>query len=198
MRFLAGARAVDPRRRRLHVVALDADFHGSKEEVALARRLREQGYHVALARWHRAQGNGPDDALVAGATVTLVPFADPRPQPRQDRRVHHAYAWQQKHETPEAREALLRAEAERLAARVQAHLESTDPKERATLLVVAAPPGVGKSYTIAELGVPTTAHPLGEHNLAWIAERRDMVQQIPALGAYRADRALHRQELLGG
>ena len=68
---------------------------------------------------------------------------------------------------------------------MRAHLESTDPAERATLLVVAAPPGVGKSYTIAELGVPTTAHPLGEHNLAWIAERRDMVQQIPALGAYR-------------
>jgi hypothetical protein len=32
--FLAGARAVDPRRKRLHVVAVDADYHGSKEEVA--------------------------------------------------------------------------------------------------------------------------------------------------------------------
>jgi hypothetical protein len=183
--FLAGARAVDPRRRRLHVVALDADHHGSREEIALARRLREQGYHVALARWDRALGNGPDDALVAGATVTLVPFTDPRPQPRQDRRVVHTYAWQRQRETPEEREALLRAEAERLAAQVQIHLTSTDPTARATLLVAAAPPGVGKSHAIAALGVPTTAHPLGEHNLAWIAERRDMVRQIPALAAYR-------------
>jgi hypothetical protein len=183
--FLAGARAVDPRSRRLHVVALDADYHGRREEVALARRLREQGYHVALARWDRTLGNGPDDALVAGASVTLLPFADPRPQPKQDRRVVHTYAWQRKHETAEEREALLRAEAERLAARVQAHLESTDPAERARLLVVAAPPGVGKSYTIAALGVPTTAHPLGEHNLAWIAERRNLVQSIPQLSAYR-------------
>ena len=183
--LLAGARAVDPRRHRLHVVAVDADHHGSPEEVVIARRLQEAGYPVALTRWDRALGNGPNDAQVAGASVTLVPFVDPRPQPRQDRRVHHAYAWQRRTETPEAREALLRAEAERLAARVRAHLESTDPAERTTLLVVAAPPGVGKSYAIAELGMPTTAHPLGEHNLAWIAERRDMVRQIPALGAYR-------------
>ena len=110
--------------------------------------------------------------------MTLVPFADARPQPRRDQRVVHTYAWQQ-------REALLRAEAERLAAREQAHLESTDPTERATLLVVAAPPGVGKSYTIVELGVPTTAHPLGELNLAWIAERRNLAKSVPTLGAYR-------------
>jgi hypothetical protein len=183
--LLAGARAIDPRHRRLQVVAVDADHHESREEVAIARRLQEGVYRVALARWDRSLGNGPDDALVAGATVTLVPFTDPRPQPRQDRRVLHSYAWQRKRETPEEREALLRAEARRLAARVQAHLESTDPAERATLLVVAAPPGVGKSHEVADLGVPTTAHPLGEHNLAWIAERRDMVQQVPALSAYR-------------
>jgi hypothetical protein len=158
--LLAGARAVDPHRKRLHIVALDADYHGRKEEVALARRLQEQGYRVALAHWDRALGNGPDDALVAGAAMTLVPFVDPRPQPRRDRRVMHSYAWQRRSETPEEREALLRAEAERLAERVRAHLTSTDQALRATLLVVAAPPGVGKSYSIAELGVPTTAHPL--------------------------------------
>jgi hypothetical protein len=183
--LVAGARAVDPHRKRLHILSLDADHHGSREEVALARRLQEQGYRVALARWDAARGNGPDDALVAGAAVTLVPFADPRPQPRQDRRILHTHAWQRKRETPQEREALLRAEAERLAARVKAHLESTDPAERSTLLVVAAPPGVGKSHAVAALGEPTTAHPLGELNLAWIAERRDMVQQIPALSTYR-------------
>jgi hypothetical protein len=183
--LLAGAQAVDPKRRRMHVVAVDADHHQSREEVTIARRLQEAGYRVALARWDRVLGNGPDDALVAGAAVTLIPFADACPQPRKDRRVLRAYAWQQKHETPEEREALLRAEAERLAERVRAHLTSTDPAERATLLVAAAPPGVGKSHALAPLGAPTTAHPLGELNLAWIAERRDMVRQIPALAAYR-------------
>jgi len=100
---------------------------------------------------------------VAGAAVTLVPFTEPRPQPRQDRRTLHSYGGPQKRETPEERETLLRAEATRLAERVRAHQTSTDSRERARLLVVAAAPGLGKSYTIAELGVPTTAHPLGEH-----------------------------------
>jgi hypothetical protein len=86
------------------------------------------------------------------------------------------------------RQALLQAEAERLAARDDAHLSSTDPAERAALLVVTAPPGVGKSHTIAPLGAPTTAHPPGELNLAWIAERRGMREQIPALAAYRETR----------
>lgn len=60
--LLAGARAVDPHRKRLHVLAFDADHHGSREEVSLARRLQEQGYRVALARWDRALGNGPNAA----------------------------------------------------------------------------------------------------------------------------------------
>ncbi|HEU5369683.1 MAG TPA: RHS repeat-associated core domain-containing protein [Ktedonobacterales bacterium] len=53
----ACAQAVDLHRLRLHVLALDADHHSSKEEVALARRLQEQGYRVALARWDGARGN---------------------------------------------------------------------------------------------------------------------------------------------
>jgi hypothetical protein len=159
-------------------------------QVALARRLQEQGYRVALARWDAARGNGPDDALVAGAAMTLASFEDPNPQPRQDRRVLHTHGGPRKRETPEEREALLRTEAERLAAPVKAHLESTDPAERATLLVVAAPPGVGKSHSMAALGVPNTAHPLGELNLAWIAERRDQVASVPSLAAYRETRTL--------
>ena len=132
----------------------------AQRQVALARQLQEQGYRVVLARWDRARGNGPDDALVAGAAVTLIPFEDPRPQPRQDRRVLHSHAWPRKREIPKEREALLRAETARLAARVEAHLTSTDSALRATLLVAAAPPGVGLAHAVAALGVPTTAHPL--------------------------------------
>ena len=94
--LLAGARAIDTWRHRLHVVALDADFHQNREEVALVRRPQEAGYPVALARWDRARGNGPNDALVAGAAVTLVPFVDPRRTPRRDRRVLHTYGGPQK------------------------------------------------------------------------------------------------------
>ena len=57
--LVAGARAGDPHHKRLHVLALDADHHGSKEEVALARRLQEQGYPVALARSRRGAGPRP-------------------------------------------------------------------------------------------------------------------------------------------
>jgi hypothetical protein len=47
--LLAGARAVDPRRRRLHVVAVDADHHQSREEVTIARR-REASWLSGGAR----------------------------------------------------------------------------------------------------------------------------------------------------
>jgi hypothetical protein len=153
---------------------------------------------VALARWDRALGNGPDDALVAGAAVTLMPFTDSRPQPRQDRRVLRAYAWQQRRETPEEREALLRAEAERLAERVRAHLTSTDPAQRATLLVVAAPPGVGKSHAVAPLGAPTKAHPLTRTEPG--LDRRAARHGAADSGARRlsADTTLHAAQLLGG
>ena len=57
--LVAGAGAVDPHRRRLHVLALDADHRGSKEEVALARQLQEQGYPVALARWDGVRAMDP-------------------------------------------------------------------------------------------------------------------------------------------
>lgn len=144
-----------------------------------------------------ALGNGPDDALVASAAVTLVPFVDPRPELRQDRRVLHAHARQRLRETPEEREALLRAEAKRLAARVKAHHESTDPAERSTLLVVAAPPGVGKSHAVAALGEPTTAHPLtrAQPRLDRRAARHD--EEHPRALYLSPDRTLHPEELLG-
>ena len=139
--LVAGARAVDPHRKRLHVLALDDDHYGSREEVA-------------LARWNGVLGNDPDDALVAGAAVTLAPFEDPRSQPRPDQRVLHTHAWQRRRETSEEHQARLSVEAALPAARVESHLESVDPALRATLLVAAAPPSVGKSHAIATLRVP--------------------------------------------
>ena len=181
--LLAGARAVDPRGHRLHVVALMQTITAAPRKSPW-RGACKNGLSRGAGPLGSRAGQRPDDALVAGATVTLVPSLIRARSPGRTA-VYTTLRLAAPHRDARGTGGMLRAEAERLAARVQAHLESTDPAERATLLVVAAPPGVGKSYAIAELGVPTTAHPLGEHNLAWIAERRDMVRQIPALGAYR-------------
>jgi hypothetical protein len=178
----AGALAVDPRARRLHVVALDSDQWGGQAEKQVATTLAEKHCRVALARWDPAH-KGPDDAIAGGASFTLEPFVDERRKPKTDQRVTHAHAWQRCDETPEERQALLQDIASHdIAVRVRAHI---DADERERVLILASPPGVGKSHTVAELGQPTTAHPNGEYDLAWIAERHEMAGSNPALARFR-------------
>jgi hypothetical protein len=181
--LVAGALALDPQTRRLHVLALDTDQWGGPHERELARRLYRIGYRVALARWDAAKGKGPDDAIAASATITLQPYTDDQPQPRRDQRMPRVYPWQRGEETPEERAALLNAASARIAEQVAAHLDASasDPDTRRTTLVMAGPPGVGKTHSVAELGAASTAHPNGLYDLAWIAGRRDMAYSVPAL-----------------
>lgn len=178
--LVAGAQAVDPRATQLHVVALDAAEHGGKEETALARRLYEVGYRVALARWDVTH-NGPDDALVAGAAITLIPYADTRPQPHKDTRFPHVYPWQRSEDSPADHVARLAEIGARMAQRVEQHITT----QAEDVLIIASPPGLGKTTQISKIGEPSTAYPDGRFSLAWIAQRHDMVSAGSALTHYR-------------
>jgi hypothetical protein len=115
-----------------------------------------------------------------------------RSKPREDRRVAHVYAWQRHEETQAERDALLAAASARISERVRAHLDAGASPD---LLVIAAPPGVGKSTAVSQLGAVNPVQP-GRHarrrqrgtrgqqqaayiyDLAWIAERREMVDSL--------------------
>ncbi|MGH2478032.1 MAG: hypothetical protein ACRDHW_00025 [Ktedonobacteraceae bacterium] len=110
------------------------------------------------------------------------PDDDPGPgggqkQPaHQDRRITHAHHWTRASETAEQRQQLLTDTAQRIADQARTHLLSD---RRNIIQIQAVAPGVGKTHTVSELGLP------GSLRLAWIAERRDMAVQVPALQTYR-------------
>jgi hypothetical protein len=72
---------------------------------------------------------------------------------------------------------LLEGIRRKIATRAFAHLHAGQD----SVLVVATPPGTGKSTAVAALGDPQGAYRL---NLAWIAERHDMADEVPALAQY--------------
>ena len=191
--LLAGATALDPHRERLHIVALDIDQWEGANEQNLARRLYTAGYRVVFARWEPTAGKGPDDALQAGAAISLTPLAEGQARPRQGHRrmerLTHAHPWQRSGETQLERDALLVAAAARVAEGVAAHLDVDEQAAEASgprgVYVVAAPPGVGKSRAVAELGACSAPYPRGERVLAWIAERHDMADGPDAPDALR-------------
>jgi hypothetical protein len=57
--------------------------------------------------------------------------------------------------------------------RVRRHIEA---KSEAAL-AIGTPPGSGKSYNVSELGL--------EQDIAWIAERHKMIENVPSLKMYR-------------
>ena len=91
---------------------------------------------------------------------------------RQARHVLHPYPWQGRAETPQERNRLLDRKANEAKERVRAHFAS----DSTTPLVIALPPGVGKTHAVAELG--------RDCDLAWIAERHNMFAGVPAFGNY--------------
>lgn len=165
---LAAAAALDPTQARLHVLALDTDQHGGKLETQAVNRLLALGYRVALARWEG--GKGPDDQLVAGGAMRVEPVAPPKGG-RVLAKTVASYAWQASQETPAERASKLQRIGNQIAQDVQAGWRDGG------VTVIAAPPGLGKSHWVAELGRET--------NVAWIAERHAMTNAVPALREYR-------------
>lgn len=186
---LPALEALDPERQRLVVVALDTDAWGC-EERQLVQALMMARRRVAVARWDAATGKGPDDALAAGAALTVAPVEvsdDLRRQlerrPRVDRRVTRLQPWQRSTETDSDRAERLATIARQIAERTREHLTSSDPQECQALQVITAAPGLGKSHAAAQLGMPTTLE--DELDLAWIAQRRDMVASVAPLRLWR-------------
>lgn len=108
----------------------------------------------------RASGTFKNDAAWSGCTVQ-----------------HFTYGWQMHEESPQQRQAMLEDIRRDIAARALAHLQTGQD----SVLVVATPPGTGKSTAVARLGEPGSLSGL---NLAWIAERHEMTEQVPALARY--------------
>jgi len=95
---------------------------------------------------------------------------------RQDRRITHAHSWTRLQETAEQRQAKLQDAARHVTEQVEQHIRNG----QRGLLVANVAPGVGKSSSVAPLGLPGVGLSLG-----WIAERRNMVNQVQALSSYR-------------
>ncbi len=180
---IAAIGALNPDKRRRVVLALDGDQWDGRTEKVVANKLYTLGWRVALARWDSALAKGPDDAVRAGLGFTLQPYTPPDgPRPRQDTRLRHVYAWQHASETPAERSARLHAIGDRIAQMAANHFATGAPSEA---LVIAAPPGVGKSHAVAALGARSTAYPNGERNIAMIVERHDQVNQVAPLASYQ-------------
>ncbi len=114
--------------------------------------------------------------------ITPQPSGTKRAPARRDRRITHAHRWTRASETPEQRQQKLEECARQVAQAVEQHIRTGGQG----LLVANVAPGVGKSTTVAPLGERSTSGDTGNSlNLAWIAERRDMVASVPALRYYR-------------
>lgn len=161
---LAAAHALDPEKRRTHLLELDATEHSGKHETAALNALVHEGYRVELARWDATRGNGPDDAILAGATITTEPYHDAKAAVRNVKFMSHVYPWMRREETPDERDTRLDAEAQRISEDVRAHLDERSPQH--PLLAIASAPGLGKTHQVSALGA--------EYDLAWIAQRHDM------------------------
>jgi hypothetical protein len=155
----------------LALVGMLAYWTGGDAE-RIDRLFRQSG--LMRDKWERADYR---ERTIARALADLqqvyTPTATPRTErKRQDRRETQHYDWQERTETALERNRLLRQVAERAKERVRAHFEARETSP----LVVALPPGVGKSHQIAELGL--------EFDIAWISERHDMRKSVPALRDY--------------
>jgi hypothetical protein len=84
----------------------------------------------------------------------------------------HGHDWQHRTETPYQRNRELARTADAAREQVEQHFEA----KSATPLVIALQPGVGKSHAIAELGRAC--------DVAWISERHNMCESVPALKEY--------------
>lgn len=138
----------------------------------------------AIANRHKAPRRAP---MASHAPTKSPPDPEPPTTPgpgagkkrqtgRQDRRITHAHHWTRTSETPEERQQKLQDAANRIAELVEQHITTGS---RTGLFVANVAPGVGKSNTVAPLGLP------GGLDIAWIAERRNMTTSVAALQQYR-------------
>jgi putative DNA primase/helicase len=145
----------------------------NRNAIQMDRLFRRSG--LMRAKWDQHQSGSGHTYGEVTIYNALHPRATSPTSRRQFRRVVHTEPKQRPVETLADRQALLTQVGAQLQARARTHLE-----EGATdLLVLLAPPGVGKSHQVAELGLP------GHFDLAWVAERHSMIESVQALKRYQ-------------
>ncbi|HEX3640931.1 MAG TPA: hypothetical protein VHV10_06555 [Ktedonobacteraceae bacterium] len=156
------------------------------DAVQMDRLFRQSGFFIeedTVQKWderHYADGRTYGQGVIDKALQTSQAYGLPKPH-RQERSIPHV--------APAAPRVTIEEHIEKLAkicrdiqSQARAHIKSGD----ASVLVVAAPPGVGKSRALAAIGTPTTQPTAdGQHDVAWIAQRHDMVDSIADLLYYR-------------
>jgi len=152
-----------------HIIAIDRDAWGGQQEKALAHALHDMGYQVCTARWD-GEAKGPDDAIQASATITISTWQDDRAKVKTLVQYETSYDWQRKPARNQGE--YLNAIGEALAEEARQHMDSGNTD---TVLILASPPGTGKSHTVAELG----ASP--ERSIAYVVPRHDLRDSVPVL-----------------
>ena len=167
-------------------------FWTGKDAERMDRLFRQSGLYALPDRaekWDRVHfGDGRTyceatiDRAIAEQTTVYTPGK------RTDRRVIHPHPWQQTSETPRERKARVYRVQGNIETQARAHLVQGGDE----LLVIAAPPGSGKTYAAARIGV--------DLDVAYIAERHDHADDVDDLTTYRhirppnATNCLHFEE----
>ena len=154
--------------------------------------FRQSGFfndEATARKWdacHYADGRTYGQATIDKAMETSRDYSLPKPR-RQERSIPHV--------RPAAPRVTIEEHLEKLAkigndiqGQIGTHIKGKD----GSVLVVAAPPGVGKSRLAASLGASTT-QPVGNFNVAWVAQRHDMVDSVEDLQYYRHIQACTEQ-----
>jgi hypothetical protein len=164
------AQALDPDRKRWHVVAFDKDQWGERLEKAAINDLLRAGYtNIALARWDPAY-SGPDDALAHGASISIEPYQNPKGGKQDVQRIYHAYSWQRSSETAEDRKRRLDEESRTILTTVWEHLRTRSSDHG--VLAIASAPSLGKTTMVSQIGMPGWMDRLVD--IAWIGQRHAM------------------------
>jgi len=145
----------------------------AKDAERIDRLFRQSGLYQLPGRAEKWDTVHFADGSTYGQMTIAKAIADQREVyvrgARDDRRTIIPHPWQQATETPHVRDATRR----RLAAHIQEQVRTYLDAPNGELLAVTAPPGSGKSTAVAELGMA--------RDLAYIAERHDLVDSISAL-----------------
>ena len=155
----------------------------NSDEYQIDSIFRQSGFfdEETAKRWdtvHSADGLTYGQMTIEKALLTSRDYSLPKPR-RQERSIPHV-APAAPRVTIEEHLLELAKIGKDIQGQARAHIKSKDD----SVLIMAAPPGVGKSRALAAIGAPTT-QPIGNVNAAWIAQRHNMIESVEDLQYYR-------------
>lgn len=154
------------------------------DESQIDQIFRQSGFfdEETAKRWdevHSADGSTYGEMTIEKALLTSRDYSLPKPS-RQTRAIPHI---------PPAPRITIEEHRQKLASigrDIQAHIRAHIKSLADCIHIEQVSPGVGKSHAAASIGVPTTQPTAdGQFNLAWIAQRHNMVDSVADLQYYR-------------